>query len=63
VELALTDGALAGLSLLPFRIRNFRLSRAPSEDAAWLQETLDRESAGFGTRVVLREGDRLSVNW
>jgi hypothetical protein len=38
------DGAISELTLLPYRIRRFRLSRASREDAAWLQTTLDRES-------------------
>ncbi len=46
------DRRLRSLRLLPFRIRNFRLDRAPPEDLAWLQRTLDRESRRFGTRVV-----------
>ncbi len=47
------DGSrLRSLRLLPFRIRNFRLGRAPAEDLAWLQRILDRESRRFGTRVV-----------
>lgn len=57
------SGALAELTLLPFRMRNFRLSRADPEDAAWLQATLDRDSLAFGTRVALERDNSLSVHW
>jgi poly-gamma-glutamate synthesis protein (capsule biosynthesis protein) len=57
------SGALAELTLLPFRMRNFRLSRADPEDAAWLQATLNRDSLAFGTRVALERDNSLSVHW
>jgi len=46
------DGALAGLSVVPFRMRRFRLERAPAEDVAWLRKVLDRQSRSFGTRIT-----------
>ncbi len=56
------DGSgLRSLRLLPFRIRNFRLGRAPAEDIAWLQRTLDRESRRFATRVIPGENGELLV--
>jgi poly-gamma-glutamate synthesis protein (capsule biosynthesis protein) len=42
---------LQGLALVQMRVRRFRLQRATEEEARWLQDTLDRESRGFGTRV------------
>ncbi len=52
---------LESLRLLPFRIRNFRLERAPAEDIAWLRRTLDRESRRFGIRVVPGGEEALQV--
>ena len=57
------SGLLQECQLLPFKIRNFRLQRPAKEDVSWLQETLDRESARFGTRVCSRGDGRLVVEW
>jgi poly-gamma-glutamate capsule biosynthesis protein CapA/YwtB (metallophosphatase superfamily) len=56
-------GALAEFPLEVFQIRRFRLRRASRADTAWLQARLDRESRRFGTRVELREENRLAVVW
>jgi poly-gamma-glutamate capsule biosynthesis protein CapA/YwtB (metallophosphatase superfamily) len=53
------DGAFAGLELLPFRLRRFRLERAGEQDRHWLAGTLDRECRKLGTGVVLDPGGRL----
>ncbi|HKD28390.1 MAG TPA: CapA family protein [Xanthobacteraceae bacterium] len=53
------SAAVVSLEITPLRIRNFRLVRPPQEDIQWLQQTLDRESRKFGTRVVLHEDGRL----
>lgn len=58
-ELGGTDGRDETLSIVPFRLRNFRLERAPREDAAWLAHVLDRESSRFGTRVALQRDGTL----
>ncbi len=52
---------LAAFRAVPFRMRRFRLERAPREDAAWLARRLDRESRRFATRVTLAPGDTLAV--
>ena len=57
------DGRLRALDIAPLRIRRFRLSRPSREDVDWLRQTLDRESAPFGTRVALAPGERLTVSW
>lgn len=49
------DGALSELIIRPYQIHKFRLQRASQADTAWLQSTLDRESALFGTHVVLKD--------
>lgn len=46
------SGNVASLDMVPLRIRRFRLNRAPDEDVEWLMRTLDRESRGWGVRVV-----------
>jgi poly-gamma-glutamate capsule biosynthesis protein CapA/YwtB (metallophosphatase superfamily) len=50
---SLRNGALRRLEMLPFRIRRLRLERASQSDACWLAATLNRASAGFGTRIEL----------
>jgi poly-gamma-glutamate capsule biosynthesis protein CapA/YwtB (metallophosphatase superfamily) len=59
-ELA-SSGALAALSMAPMRVRRFRLQRATAEEAAWLAQTLDRESREFGSRVELTARGRLEL--
>jgi poly-gamma-glutamate synthesis protein (capsule biosynthesis protein) len=49
------DGALAELVLKPYQMYKFRLQRANQPDTAWLQSTLDRESALFGTHIALKD--------
>jgi poly-gamma-glutamate synthesis protein (capsule biosynthesis protein) len=53
------DGTVRQLSLVPMRVRRFRLQRAVEEEARWLQRTLDRESRVFGTRVELGSAQEL----
>jgi poly-gamma-glutamate capsule biosynthesis protein CapA/YwtB (metallophosphatase superfamily) len=48
------DGGLAELALKPYQMYKFRLQRANEADTAWLQSTLDRESALFGTHIALK---------
>lgn len=55
------DGGLRSLALVPFRLRRFRLERAPASDVAWLGRVLDRESRPFGTRVRLAADDALEA--
>jgi poly-gamma-glutamate synthesis protein (capsule biosynthesis protein) len=52
---------LTGLRMVPMQLRRFRLWRASESDAQWLQRTLDRESAVFGTRVKLEDDGSLAV--
>lgn len=56
-------GTLAGLEMIPFRIRKFRLGRADRTDSAWLCDTLTREGRRFGTRVHLSAEHTLSLAW
>jgi poly-gamma-glutamate synthesis protein (capsule biosynthesis protein) len=59
--LSLADGRLTELVATPTRVRKLRLERARGEDAAWLEETLDREgrARGLGTRVIRTHDDQL----
>ncbi|BCL18766.1 CapA family protein [Streptomyces tuirus] len=43
-------GRLAGLRMVPFRVRRMRLEPASREDGAWLRAALDRISGGVGVR-------------
>lgn len=52
-SLARDTGALTRLRMVPMQVRRFRLERASPTDAGWLQETLDRVSRPFGTRIDL----------
>jgi len=60
---SISSGDLLELTLLPFQIRKFRLNHASSGDVAWLRDTLDRESAKFGSRVALDANNTLKVLW
>jgi poly-gamma-glutamate capsule biosynthesis protein CapA/YwtB (metallophosphatase superfamily) len=55
------DGLLEQLRMVPLQARRMRLERAPEDDVRWLQDTLDRVSGPFGTRVALRPDDELVV--
>jgi poly-gamma-glutamate synthesis protein (capsule biosynthesis protein) len=50
-------GETSALSMAPFRLRRFRLTRPSEADVEWLARTLARESREFGVRVELgRDG-------
>jgi poly-gamma-glutamate capsule biosynthesis protein CapA/YwtB (metallophosphatase superfamily) len=55
------SGRLLELRLVPFRIRRFQLHRTSRRDAAWLRDTLDRESTRFATRVELEADNSCRV--
>jgi poly-gamma-glutamate synthesis protein (capsule biosynthesis protein) len=57
------QGTLARLSMIPLRIRKFRLDRAPEADVAWLRETLTREGARFNTRANAAPDGSLTLAW
>ncbi|TFH87908.1 CapA family protein [Billgrantia azerbaijanica] len=62
-RLRLADGALLGLTLLPFRLCRFRLEWASPADTAWLAERLSREGEPFGTRLEVDDAGRLVLVW
>ncbi|MBN3793081.1 CapA family protein, partial [Burkholderia sp. Ac-20353] len=53
------SGALAELFMVPMQIRQLSVRRAPDEGVAWLADTLERESAVFGTHVRVDAAGRL----
>ena len=57
------DGNLASLEMTPLLIRRFQLTRAPAADAAWIGETLDRESGKFGVQIEANPAGRLMAVW
>lgn len=56
-------GALSTLKMVGFQMRRFRLNSAASGDVQWLQQRLERESATFGTHVILNPDGSLSLVW
>ncbi len=58
-----SSGILAGLTMVPFQIRNFRLNRVSRADAEWLSQTLGTEGRRFGTWVCLGTEDALALAW
>jgi poly-gamma-glutamate synthesis protein (capsule biosynthesis protein) len=63
VHLEPATGKLAGLKMVPTRIRNFSVTRATRADTLWLVNMLNREGKELGTRVELREDDTLALRW
>jgi poly-gamma-glutamate capsule biosynthesis protein CapA/YwtB (metallophosphatase superfamily) len=61
-DLGPSSSDLIALELVPLQIQRFQLIRAASECVNWLQQTLDRESRQFGTRVRLAPEGRLAVS-
>ena len=59
--LAFSDGRLLELTMVPFRIRNFRLNRAGKDDVAWLYRRLASESAMLGAEITLQDGAGMAL--
>lgn len=53
--LDVATGRLVALRMMAMQIRHFRVNYAPRADAAWLRETINRESRRFGTQMDLGE--------
>lgn len=54
-------GKLHALTLVPLKVKNFRLGYPTREDAQWLEQTLDRECRRFRTKVSLNAEGKLAV--
>jgi poly-gamma-glutamate capsule biosynthesis protein CapA/YwtB (metallophosphatase superfamily) len=63
VRIDTKTGKLAGLEMVPMRMRRFRLVRTTWRDAAWLRDTLNREGERFGTRVEMKKDGVLVLRW
>lgn len=61
--LCLPSGRLTRLTILPYRIRNFRLSRAPHADTLWLRDVLSREGGRFSTWLSQAPDGTLTLGW
>jgi poly-gamma-glutamate capsule biosynthesis protein CapA/YwtB (metallophosphatase superfamily) len=57
------NGKLAGLQMIPTRIKRFKVNRASRAAAIWLMNTLNREGASLGTSVKLAQNNRLTLHW
>jgi len=57
------SGDLVAAELVPLQIKRFQLVAASAGDAAWIRQTLDRESRPFGTRVTQAPSGRLVLSW
>ena len=55
------DGGFAGLEMLPYRLRHFRLNRAGDADRQWLAEVLNRECGLLGAGITLQPDGRLAL--
>jgi poly-gamma-glutamate capsule biosynthesis protein CapA/YwtB (metallophosphatase superfamily) len=63
-ELETRTGRLVSFRLVPTRVRRFRVERAPSEDASWLLDVLNREGRELGgTRVELQGDGTFALRW
>ncbi len=63
VTLDAASGTLSRLRMVPVRRRRFRLERGSEEDSRWLEETLGRQSAPFGTRMERDREGRISLRF
>src|SRR5690606_18800550 len=61
VSVDAATGALVRLWMAPMRARRLRLEHASADDARYLQDTLTRASAPFGSRVTLAPDGMLEL--
>ncbi len=59
----LDQAELRRLRMTPFQLERLQLRRASETDTSWCQETLDRESSVFGTRIVRGGDGGLEARW
>lgn len=58
-----TSGRLQHLTMTPFKIQRFRLTRAGRQDAEWLRDTLTREGKQAATELALTADNHLVLQW
>jgi len=61
VRLHSATGELSSLTMVPTRVRKFRLQLAAPAECAWLRDTLNREGRRFGTRVQIAGDGSLAL--
>src|SRR4029434_4260398 len=54
---------LQGLTMTPMQCKRLRVNHAPTAEAQWLQDMLNREGRKFGTRAVMHEDHTLTLQW
>lgn len=57
------SGELTAMTLVPLRMRRFRLQKASWEETAWLMATMDRECDRWGVRVNSGDDGTLQIDW
>ncbi|HVS77958.1 MAG TPA: CapA family protein [Steroidobacteraceae bacterium] len=57
------NGDLLELTLVPMRIRRFRIEHGPADALQWLAGTLDRECRRWGGRVRRQADETLALDW
>jgi poly-gamma-glutamate synthesis protein (capsule biosynthesis protein) len=50
-DIAVTNGRLVALHMVPMRLKQLKLNYASKADAEWMEKTLNREGKKFGTAV------------
>jgi poly-gamma-glutamate synthesis protein (capsule biosynthesis protein) len=63
VQVNLRQGQLAGVRLVPMRMRRFQATHVSTADGAWLRDLLNRLGATFGTHVELAEDHSMDLVW
>lgn len=58
-----SETELVSVTLLPFRIRRFRLERASSADTGWQAATLGRECRRLGSDIAVDQDASLRLRW
>jgi poly-gamma-glutamate synthesis protein (capsule biosynthesis protein) len=62
ISMQRSSGKLVRFEMVPFQIRQFRLSHVSKKDARWLERTMNRECARFGGHIALSETGRLTLD-
>jgi poly-gamma-glutamate synthesis protein (capsule biosynthesis protein) len=63
LSLAPATGRLQRFEMTPTRLQRLRINRASREEAQWLAGVLNREGRPLGSRAVLGEDSRLTLQW
>lgn len=58
-----SNASLQRLEMVPLKTRRFRLHHTSRAEAEWVRDVLTREGERFGTRALLRDANRLELQW